>query len=95
MVVGAEGRDFRDHSCQRRRNLERLPYGEATVLLAREKHGRGGQDRTADFLLPKQAPYRWATPRDNGGNAWVTGAFGTPGEGRTLVSGSGGRHSIH
>ena len=23
------------------------------------------------------------------------GEYGTPGEGRTLVSGSGGRHSIH
>ena len=24
---------------------------------------RGGQDRTADLLVPNQAPYRWATPR--------------------------------
>ena len=25
--------------------------------------GRGGENRTPDLLLPKQAPYRWATPR--------------------------------
>jgi hypothetical protein len=25
--------------------------------------GRGGETRTPDLLLPKQAPYRWATPR--------------------------------
>ena len=27
------------------------------------KHGRGGQDRTGDHLLPKQVRYRCATPR--------------------------------
>ena len=25
--------------------------------------GRGDRIRTCDFLLPKQAPYHWATPR--------------------------------
>ena len=29
----------------------------------RPEIGRGGQDRTADLLVPNQAPYRWATPR--------------------------------
>ncbi len=28
-----------------------------------ENAGRGGENRTPDLLLPKQAPYRWATPR--------------------------------
>ena len=36
--------------------------------LGRSRHGingRGGANRTPDLLLPKQAPYRWATPRYN------------------------------
>ena len=73
--------------------------------------GRGGQTRTADLLVPNQAPYRWATPRGlvriyikkarpssftaSSGELTLNDPPGTPGESRTLVSGSGGRHSIH
>ena len=44
--------------------------GDCHQLKPRSKAGkdaairsRGGQIRTADLLVPNQAPYRWATPR--------------------------------
>ena len=39
----------------------------------RYRHGRGGQIRTADLLVPNQAPCRWATPRFTGGEKLWTG----------------------
>ena len=32
-------------------------------LRENQSFGRGGQNRTADLLVPNQAPCRWATPR--------------------------------
>ncbi len=45
--------------------------------------GRGGQNRTADLLVPNQAPYRWATPRSLsrefvGNNVLATPGFQIP-----------------
>ena len=39
--------------------------------------GRGGQIRTADLLVPNQAPCRWATPRSMG-EKWLTDGCGKP-----------------
>ena len=46
--------------------LEAWGVGEKAAQKGQLRHecaGRGGENRTPDFLLPKQAPYRWATPR--------------------------------
>jgi hypothetical protein len=36
----------------------------AHIVIEEVRKCRGGQDRTADLLVPNQAPYRWATPRN-------------------------------